>query len=246
MEFNDRRPGKGQLDFWGGEHPGEPAQPAPTDPARDRRVADRAAAHARLDTYSMRADDESWADHPDPGEGHYGLPQMGLVDVSDLGIGHREPPQWAAFHGNSPSARLKHSEVREVPIQDANGPTINTHQPVVSAQRLQQQIKHPETTSNPRLGHTELPYAYHDPFLDEHTVIDGTHRVAKAVAENQMFQPMRVYGDAQRDAIMAHTKRMDYLRGQAMAKTQVDPHSVLTHRQFAGQPSGEGSWSWPG
>jgi hypothetical protein len=233
MEFNDRRPGKGQLDFWGGEHPGEPAQPASTDPARDRRLATKAAAHARHGSYEKRTQDEEWGDIADPGEGHHGLPQAGLMNLhTELGIKPGAPPQWATYHGSSPSARLKHSRVEEVPIQDANGPTIKTHQPEVSAQRLHELFEHPETGSNPRLGRTELPYAYHDPFIGEHTVIDGTHRTAKAVAQNQMFQPMRVYDDRSRDAMTAHTKRMDYYRSAAAGKTHVDPWKVLSERQL--------------
>jgi hypothetical protein len=232
VEFNDRRPGQGQLDFWGGEHPGETTAPAP-DQALQRRLSNKAAAHARQRSLGKRIEDERWGDLVDPGEGRHGLPRAGIIDLhSELGVQTRQPPQWATYHGSSPSARLKHSQVREVPIQSAEGPTIRTHQPTVSAQRLHEQIEHPETTSNPRLGHTELPYAYHDPFVGEHIVVDGTHRVAKAVAQNQMFQPMRVFDDRSRDAMTAHTKRMDYYRASAAGKTHVDPYHVLNRRQL--------------
>lgn len=181
----------------------------------------------------MRTEDEvhpeldAYGTHPKTG-----LPRAGLLPVSELGIKQRNPPEWASYHGSSPSARFKNSEYREVPIQSAEGVTIRAHQEEVSAQRLNQMIEHPETTSHPRLGRQELPYAYHDPWLGEHIVVDGTHRVTKAVHQNQMFQPMRVYDDRNREAMKEHTARMDEHRQNAEWRTGVDPWEVISRRQM--------------
>ena len=237
MEFNDRRPGKGQLNIFGGEYRGD-AEPAgkkspPRDPALARRLATRTVAHSRWRSDAMRTEDEvhpeldRYGTHPKTG-----LPRAGLLPVSELGIETRNPPDWASYHGSVKSARAKYAEYREVPIQSAAGVTIRTHQPEVSAQRLNDMIEHPEKASHPRFGRQELPYAYHDPWIGEHTVVDGTHRTAKAVHENQMFQPMRVFDDRHKAAMQEHTERVEGHRQAAERRTGVDPWEVISERQM--------------
>lgn len=179
------------------------------------RIAAQRGAHDRIESFQSRMQDEGGGDDGDYMEEPdihptSGFPTYGAISThDDIGMPSRQVPDWASFHGSAVSARRRHGTVTEVPIQDANGPSIGTPQWSVSASRMHEQMDNPETRSNPRLGYTEHPDVYHDPWLGEHTVIDGNHRIAGALMRNEMFQPANVLTEANRKGVAADTKRVN-------------------------------------
>ncbi len=77
--------------------------------------------------------------------------------------------------------------LREVPIQNANGPIVWSHQEAVSRNRLDQLARAPHTA-----GIGEVATGSVNP-LGEVTLYDGNHRTTRALLDNQMFQPMATH-----------------------------------------------------
>jgi hypothetical protein len=262
VDFNDRRPGKGQLDIFGGEHSEPPRDlRAGATAAMNRmgpgartdrpvglrgsiserlglpgRLAIKAANRNAITSTTARYRDEDEDDGEPAPHPRTGLPSNGMLSTH-YDIGFREGgtvPYWARFHTTVSSARRKNSTVKEIPIQDSQGPSIQTEQPTVSSKRMHEQMDHPETRSNPRLGHTELPHVYHDPFTGTHEMIDGNHRMSGALMRNEMFQPVHEITRENKDGLIADTKRIKQARRDSFDNPRVNPEAekVLQRRYY--------------
>ena len=75
----------------------------------------------------------------------------------------------------------------EVPIQNANGPVVWSHQEAVSRNRLDQLERAPHTA-----GTEDVPTGAVNP-LGEVALYDGNHRTTQALRQNQMFQTMDIH-----------------------------------------------------
>lgn len=77
---------------------------------------------------------------------------------------------------------------REIPIQNARGPVVWSHQADgVSMDRVRQIERAPETA-----GTNERPSVVTNP-MGEVAVYDGNHRMTAALRRNEMFQPVDLY-----------------------------------------------------
>lgn len=140
------------------------------------------------------------------------LPDRGMIDTEEDPIDMPNVNQMysgmdprLSYHAHDQSQRRKVGSLQEVPLD-----RIGTYQRDVSSQRLHEILANSDSQRNPRYPsklQVDVPLVYHDPdSYDEHTVIDGNHRVAAAKMRNEMFTPARVVTNADAPALSQHSK----------------------------------------
>lgn len=230
--------------------------PAPTDPASQRLMKrdanrsnwGRSTALRHLDSSHMEQVYEAEQGYDDWPEGEEPKPPTRIGDpgefsTSAMGMRHEPtivyggvPPE-VSYHGSSRRTWRQEAQVREVPIVRADLPPgelsgTRTLQADVSSRRMGEILNdRAGTTQTPRIDPRvarEYPRAYNDKRdPDDPILIDGNHRVASAIAEGQMFQPMMVANPSSRPKFKIGAKRIEAARRNAL----MNPNRNLSNEE---------------